>query len=481
MKHAADLPTPERERARVWLLAAFIAAAVAAAYSNALHASFQFDDWHVIVDDPAANSLAGWWASMPAIRPLLKLTYALNASLGSGVAAFHATNIAIHAANSLLAFAILARLALREGVERRRALAVALIGALLFALHPVQTEAVTYISGRSTSLSALFSLASLLAWIEGGSRSRGARLLSVFLFALALMVKETAAVIPLAILLWEDGDRAHEPGSDRSAARGGFPWRIPWGHLSVLAGAGAVAAFSPTYRFLLSASLQARNLGDQIPTQVNAIFYLMGQLLWPGRLNADPALPALTSWSAGLVLKACLLLALLVLGLNSRHRRPFLSFGILWFFLCLAPTNSVLPRLDVANDRQLYLALLGCAWLVAWGAGTLLPARRSVALALAIGLVGCLGIATYGRNRGYSDESAYWQDVTRKSPHNPRAFNNLGYAYALSGRRADAEAAFRRALAMNPSDVRAAVNLRLLLQGGLQARPGLGRSSREEP
>jgi len=460
---------PERNAVWRWAPIAVMVAAVAAAYANALGAGFQFDDWNVIVDEPRVQSLAAWWASMPAIRPLLKLSYACNNSLGFGPAGFHLINIAIHAINSILAYLLLTRLALREDVgsqERvnNRAQAVAFFGALLFALHPVQTEAVTYISGRSSSLAALFSMASILAWIDGRARGRTWLIgFSAALFATGLLVKETSAVVPLVLLLWECGNLQ---------AAGRFFSRAPWLHFLVLGLAAAIAISSSTYRHLFNTSFQARGVGANLLTQVDAISYLLGQLVRFDRLNADPALRVVTTWTAKLAVEAAALLLLLVLGAILVRRRPAISFGILWFFLWLAPTNSFIPRLDVVNDRQLYLAILGPAWIVAWLLRSRLPTQRGPRLALAIILVLSLGVATYHRNQAYANEIVFWEDVTRKAPHNGRAFNNLGYAYALAARRDDAELAFRRALTLDPGDVRAAVNLRLLLEGGLTVRPG---------
>jgi tetratricopeptide (TPR) repeat protein len=457
-------PADGRANAWSWPLAAAIAAAVTAAYANSLSGSFQFDDWRVIVDEPAVANFPAWWASMPAIRPLLKLSYALNNAAGFGVVGFHAVNLGIHVANSLMIFALLARLALREGIEQHRARAIALIGTVVFALHPVQTEAVTYISGRSTSFAAFFSLASLLAWIGGRDRGRGWLLkFSVALFAAALLVKETSAVVPLAILLWESYNLMPE-------SRPAF--RAPWAHVLVLVLALAVAASSSRYWHLLDTSLRARGIGVNLLTQADAVFYLLGQLVRIDRLNADPALGIVSAWSAIVAMKAAALLLLLALGVFLLKRHAALSFGILWSFLWLAPTNSFIPRLDVVNDRQLYLAILGPAWIAAWLLGSHLSLSRGTLMALTVILALSLGVATHHRNRVYADEIVFWEDVIRKAPANGRAFNNLGYAYALASRKDDAESAFRHALALDPGNVRAAVNLRLLLEGGLTKRSG---------
>jgi len=470
-------PAADGGASRPWIPYAVIAAAVLAAYANAMGAAFQFDDWNVIVDQPRVAGLAAWWASMPGIRPLLKLSYALNNAAGWEATGFHAVNVAIHLVNSWLVFALFARAgraaqgaapqgAAPRATDGRATRFAALAGALCFALHPVQTESVTYVSGRSNALMALLALASILAWSVSGAPVAArpfapARLASAALFAAALLVKETAAVLPLALLL---------------LAVTVFPERRVRSVLPLLAvlGAAACAAIaSPTYRRLFATSLEARGTGANLLTQAHGVVYLMGQVVRLERLNADPMLPVFESWSPRLVFDAAIIVALLAVGVASIRRRPAPAFGILWFFVWLLPTNSLLPRLDVVNDRQLYMALAGPAWIVACAVG-MVAARRGpvVALAPTLALAVALGAATHARNRVYADEVVFWEDVARKSPHNGRALNNLGYALALASRTDEAEAAFLGALALDPADIRAAVNLRLLREGApAPARP----------
>jgi tetratricopeptide (TPR) repeat protein len=229
-------------------------------------------------------------------------------------------------------------------------------------------------------------------------------------------------------------------------------------HVGVLAAIAAVVLATPTYRHLLVTSLEARPLLDQIRTQIDALFWLCGQVVRPDLLNADPMLPVRTSWSLDLVWKGVAILALLA----SAWRWPALRFGVCWFFLWLLPTNSVLPRLDVANDRQLYLPLVGLAFLIAR-----IPRSTWVVGAICL----ALAVSTHLRNRVYDDEVVFWADVGRKSPENPRAFHNLGYALALAGRNDEARQAFEVALALKPDDWKTAVNLKLLREGALLPAP----------
>lgn len=453
-----------RPEAAAALAAALVLAAGVLAYANAFRGDFQFDDWNVIVQDPRVQSLAAWRDSMPGIRPLLKLSYALNHASGFGLAGFHVVNLGIHLANGLLLLALLRQW--HAPLPGSRAVAAA-VAALLFTVHPVQTEAVTYLSGRSTSLAAMFVLSSLLAWVRG-QRGRQAWLshgLSPLLFACALATRETAAVLPLAMLLWQA-----TAGNGR--ARGLVScWRATAAHWAVLLLAAVLAGLLPAYRQFFATSIEARSLAEQLASQVQAVAYLAGQLARIDRLNADPMLPVVGALTPTLVLTGLLLAAALCWGVWSLRRRPALAFGLLWFFLWLAPTNSLLPRLDVANDRQLYLALAGPAWLAGVATAWMSARRRGVAMLATAVVVAGLLLATVDRNRVYTSEPAFWADVVAKTPGNSRAWNNLGHALALAGRRAAAERALLEALAVDPGNSRAAVNLVLLRAGALGPAP----------
>lgn len=429
---------------------AILAIAVLLAYFNALGGAFQFDDYNVIVNNPAVHSLAGWVESMPGIRPLLKFSYALNWTVHPGPFGFHLVNVLVHMANTILVYRLLR--VLREGrVEVQWA---PLVAALLFALHPVQTEAVNYICGRSVSLMALFYLCSLLAWLRTDhSESPVAwRALSAGLFGAALLVKETAVTLPLALLLL-DGIRLRL--SPAQMAR-----RQSW-HWLVLIGGLFVIAASPTYRHMLDVSLSARGMIDNLLTQANAVCYLAGQLILPGRMNIDPELPVLTAMTFVLFLQLAMITAMVVFGLRNMQRSKWLAFAILWFFIHLLPTNSLLPRLDVANDRQLYLASIGVFFAAGIGVQTLMrhANRRRMAAAVAGLVLLGLGIATVQRNQVYGSAVAFWEDALAKSPGKPRVANNLGYAYQQAGRLAEAKLAYQQAIELDPGYWKARINL----------------------
>jgi tetratricopeptide (TPR) repeat protein len=432
---------------------ALLCGAVGLAYLIAFWGAFQFDDYHVILLNPAVHSWRGWRESMPGIRPLLKLSYVLNWVSGLGLLGFHAVNLLCHAASALCVFALCRRWGDALGLDPAQIPAVAVTTALLFALHPAQTEAVTYVSGRSVALMALCYLGACLAYRQDASGSR--QLLSPLLFAAALFTKETAWTLPFAILLTE-----------AAGCRASWRDRL-WGlrlHWAVLAlAAGAMLAMEG-YRRLLMGSLAARDLGTNLLTQVGGQVYLLTQPLLLLRVNIDPDLAVLTTITPSLALKAAALLLLTLAGILQLRRRPWLGAGILWTFLHLLPTNSLLPRLDVANDRQLYVALIGPALILAvvlWGR---LP-RRAAALATLVLALG-LGVATAERNLDYRTELSLWQATVRESPNKARVWNNLGYAYQLAGDIPAARRAYQHALALDPSHVKARINLDALSRMG---------------
>ncbi len=433
--------------ARIALGAVALLCAVVLAYLPAFAASFQFDDYTVIVDNPQVHGLANWWWSMPGIRPLLKLSYAVNWSLSPQPLGFHAFNLAVHALNALLVWALAAHWlrALAPGVAQP-VLGAAFV-ALLFALHPAATEAVTYVSGRSVSLMAFFYLGALWLHAQAG---RHAAPLSALAFALALCVRETAVTLPVALwlLAWF---RAEPTGETLRGLR--------WHGLVLLAAAIAALAW-PGYDRFFQYSLQTRGAGPQLLGQLEAHAHLFWHSLVGLRTNIDPDLRVPAGWSAEASVSAAAMLAAVGLALASRRRWPWLGFGIAWYLLQLAPGNSLLPRLDLANDRHLYLALPGVALVLVV---PLLSIRRpQLARAALCGLALLMLQATFRRNLDYRDEVTLWTATVADSPGKARPWSNLGWARQLRGDGSGARQAYECALAIQPDHRRALINVSLL-------------------
>ncbi|MHB0985099.1 MAG: tetratricopeptide repeat protein [Sulfuricella sp.] len=445
-------------RQEYWCPFLLLAVAIGLAYFNAFQGAFQFDDYNVVVNDARIHSWQAWFASMPGIRPLLKASYTLNWTSGLGLFGFHLFNLAVHAVNSMLVY-WLARQFFEQisPLPENEGRNAALFAALLFALHPVQTEAVTYISGRSSSLSASFYLASLLTYAQG-RRSASLRLIrfaSPVLFLFALAVKETAITLPLALLLWESVRCERMSVRNILAAQ--------WLHWLTMVCALLAMLFHPVYLDLLAFSLDLRPLGANLSAAVRGLAYLLAQLFFPHHLNIDPDIATQTTWNIELIAMAGLLTFLLATGFASLRRIPWLAFGVLWFFLQLLPTHTLVPRLDIANERQLYLAAIGPIFALSaigfrlsarWNA---IPLRTATLLMCAV-----LALATHFRNRDYRDEVSLWEATAALSPGKARVFNNLGFAYEQAERKEAARSAYLRALAIDPRQTRAAENLAAL-------------------
>jgi len=421
-----------------------VALVAAVAYLPSLGGVFQFDDYNVIVNYPTVHS---WGALFEraglGVRPLLKASYALNWTLGFGFSFF---NIAVHALNATLLFLI--------GNTLFRDRRAALIAALLFALHPAATEAVTYISGRSSSLMALFYLGAILAYLRGAHWA-----ISSVLFICAVATRETAVTLPAALLLCELC-RAERPDLFTYNA-----WkeivRRQWAHWSLLLAGGVFILLNQRYFDLIAYGFGERGLLDNLITQVGGVAYLVLRLVSLHGYNIDPALPTLTGWTPALVFQASLLTALLALGIATLRARPWIAFGVLWFFLQLVPTNSIVPRLDVANDRQLYLACWGLFLALSIQISRMNPTRE-YSIAIASVLLAGFAAASVLRQLDYRSEIALWESSVALAPWNARGHNNLGYAYQLAGRVPEARREYETALFFDPRNAKARLNLYFL-------------------
>ncbi len=438
---------------------ALLAGVVVVAYANSFQGVFQFDDYNVIVDSAQVHSWDGWLGSLHnGLRPLLKLSYLLNWTAGTGLFGFHLLNLLTHVANAYLVYALALLFGDRVAPERDWRWP-AFAAALLFAVHPVHSEAVTYVSGRSSSLMTLFYLAALWAYARGAATKRcgGYTLLSLGLFALALLVKESAMMFPLALLVWEWACRTPL----RTIATRQWPF---W----VLSALGMlVLLLHPRYGTLMRESVQMLTLYDGFLTQLHGAGVLLGHLLWPVALNIDPDLTPVHEAGAVLPQLACFLL-LFAAAWRLRISRPWISLGLAWAMLHLMLPNAVFARVDIANERQLYWADWALFLMLAVELDHWLARRQAWAVILAV--VAALAFLTVERNRVYRSEIALWQDTVVKSPQKARAYNNLGYAYQLAGRDAEAEMAYRRALALQPGYIKAARNLLALRGDGTAAQ-----------
>jgi hypothetical protein len=436
-----------RERTNFFALA-WLTLAVLVCYANSLNGEFQFDDYNVIVNNPRVHTWSSWLEGLNlGIRPLLKVSYTINWTTNSGVVGFHLTNLLIHLANTFLVY-LLSKEFIQVQWSSEKLLNAPILAALLFAVHPIQTEAVSYICGRSASLMTFFYLAGMLIYITGRTRHNLFKiyLVTPVLFIAALSVKETAVTFPFALLLWESACGGKWQRSMRQL----------WPSFLVLFVSGLIFIFSQSYASQMVRSLEFNSLAGNTATQIEGFIYLLKQWVAPVSLNIDPDLKLQhdLSDSAQPLIFIAVLFSLMMLCWRSR---PWVSFAIAWVMLQLIPLHLILPRLDIANDRQMYLAAwpLFLAFVIEL---TLLLNQRIFRITVVVILATCSTL-TVLRNRDYFTEILLWEDTVKKSPYKARVHNNLGYAYLMSHRNIEAKREFLIALKMDPGLYKARYNL----------------------
>jgi len=442
-----------------------IALAVAAVYQGTLAGPLIYDDHLWITWNPSIRHL--WpltgFLSPPADsvaygRPVLSLTLAINHAISGNAAwSYHLANLGIHMMAALALFGIARRtLELRPGPvpETRDRVLLALAVALLWAVHPLQTESVTYVIQRAESLMGLFYLLTLYCFIRSVQppAPRAWRLLSVLACLLGMGTKEVMVTAPLIVLAY---DRTFVAGSFQEALR--LRWRLYLG----LAGTWLVPA-------LLAAGLHGRGVGLGLGytwwayalTECWVVPHYVLLSLWPYPLVFDYGTDVVGTigeaipWSIALA-------ALAAAAWAAFRRRALLGFAGAWFFVILAPASSVIPvAFQPMAEHRMYLPLAGVVALlvaVSWA----LLGRRSLPVLLAAALA--LGIEARLRNGDYRSDTAIWGDTVLRRPTNPRARIALGSALALEGRDAGAAEQFQAALRVDPGSFEARRNLGLAL------------------
>ncbi|MBI5442143.1 MAG: tetratricopeptide repeat protein [Deltaproteobacteria bacterium] len=459
---------------------ALIALSAVVCYANTFHSSFHLDDLPAIVDNPKIRSLGSFlgrgagYGFLSAPRYLGWLSFALDFSLhGLDVVGYHAVNLAIHLGNAVLLYGIV-RLAWRTprmggprtcGADEDRI--GPLLAALLFAVHPVQTQAVTYVVQRFASLATLFYLGTVLAYASWRlAREKGCPrpffyALSLALAACALRTKEIAYTLPLALALFE---AVFFRGEARRRARG----LAPYFALAVALFGATLALGGPLLEVVgppAGPGVLRPTRSEYLLTEARVVVTYIRLLLWPAGQNVDYDVPLSRSLDGTVLASSLLLVGLLALALAllrraGDNRWPRLAgFGILWFFLTLTVESGAIPLADVLFEHRLYLPSVGAFAAVSASAvaafsalrGWPLLVRRAAVAALVVLLV-AFGVSTRARNRVWRDEVILWEDVTRKSPGKARGYVNLGAAYQNLGQFGRALAAFDRAVALEPRD-----------------------------
>jgi tetratricopeptide (TPR) repeat protein len=436
---------------------AILAAGVIVVYWRTFSVPLLFDDHDSIAGNLTIRHLStALWPPLNTTasgRPILNLSLAVNYAIsGTAVWSYHVLNLVIHVLAGLTLFGIV-----RRTLARRKLPAASLIGfsaALLWTLHPLQTESVTYIVQRAESLMGLFYLLTLYCFIRGAEADGPRRLwfaVSVAACFLGMATKEVMISAPLIVLLY---DRTFVAGSFREA------WRQRWGLHAALAATwllllGLVASTgwnrSGASGFDVGITPWAYWL-----TQFEAVARYLWLSVWPHPLVFEYG----TFWvsRATEVAPYALLVGLLAMAvLVALWRRPALGFPGAWFFVILAPTGIMPGRTQMIVEHRMYLPLAAVMTLAAIGIHAAVRRQSWVVIAaLAIGL----GVLTARRNEDYRSELTIWNDAAAKRPDNARAHTNLGAAWSrMPGGWNNAVAQYEEALRLQPDSAEAHNNL----------------------
>ena len=437
-------------------------------YANSFLGDFQFDDFAAILDNPHLHDRETFIGHLDhMVRPVLYATFLFDRLLYAGSAwGYHFTNAGLHLFSGLLVY----RIVLRARTDDSSSLAF--WTAILFLVHPLATETVTYLSGRASGLMTCFYLLAFLLYLrstEEGGREGTHRVWyagAILAFLLAVGSKETAVTFPLALLFWDVLVR-HLRGRDLRSVF--LSYHLPfWMIVMVMA---VVLWMHPRYAYLADFSLRIRPIFDNVLSQVHAVAYALLLFIAPWKQSFDHDLPVVHSvFQWPLLLDLMLLCGLIVVALVAMRRLPLVAFGIGWFFLQLLPTNSVIPRNDLLSERNVYLPSVGLFIAVVMvGQGfftwffrdtSSMPWVRTGFRSIGLAWVLALCLLTVQRNALYQDPVLLWSDTVHKSPQKARPHNNLGHAYALQGDWTHAIEEFRVALTLKPDYWLAQENLR---------------------
>jgi tetratricopeptide (TPR) repeat protein len=398
--------------------------------------------------DPRSHVVYDW-------TPIVTLTHALEVRVGGGVrpALHHATNVGLHALAAGLVVGLLRRMGFSLGV--------AVVGALLFALHPLQVESVAWVSGRKTILATLFGVLCARAYWD--ARSRRGRAGAAAWFAAALLSKATLVALPLWLAA---ADRA------RGRLRTGLPWVL--GLAALALGRASISVWAQQS---VIEEASGRGLFGRLAVMGPVLARYVRQTLFPTGLAAHYTWPTLGWGDPHVIASWSVVIAVVALLAWAARRDPAVGLAGLWVGMALLPVLNLLPAPHLQADRYLYTALVGGGALLAAPFLRLAGhARLRPAVAVAgVGALVLLGAASIQRSNVWRASVPLWEDTLRKDPDFAVALGNLGAALLAEDRLEEADTSLRRAIELEPRLTEA----RLALSVALRRRGALDEAQRE--
>ncbi len=473
-------------------------------YGFTLHFPFAFDDHIYVIDNPLFrdfNSFAypahfvefarksaalGFDPDLSTnfiLRPFTYLTFYLNYAIGGfTTAGFRAVNIAIHCANGLLLFKLvrlLCHVSKKAPTSTVSAYFVALTTAMLFVAHPLQTESVTYIIQRFTSLATFWYLFTLYGYFRSvaanndPARSTAWRWMAVAGLVAGMLSKETTFTAPIMLIVL---DHFLIGTSFKEACRRALPFLLCLPLIPILV---ILTYWAQHGNVALDSALRITvpSSGSDYPyhyalTQPSVILAYLRLLFVPIDLNLDPDFPLCRSfWQVRVLapIATILLLQASCIYWFRKHtgnlRTAIIFCSMIWFFVTISVSSSVVALPDVMADHRTYLSSIGLFLAVACALDGLrsrwekLPSLRHAAVGGVVSSVLALGAMTAARNTVWATEFAIWKDTTAKSPKKARPWLNFGVVYFDQGNYTAAAECFRKVIQFEPGALDGYINL----------------------
>ena len=459
-----------------------------ALYSNTLHSPFVFDDGPSITRNPTIKNLENFYGNSTGYdkyptRFIGYLSFALNYTVGSfDPFGYHIVNLTVHIINAWLVyfFVLITHRTpfMNKSLPEATAREISLISGMFFLVHPVQTEAVTFVVQRLTSLTTTFFLLSIFYYVKArllfNDRQTNSKynylfnfVFSLFFCVLAMKTKEISFTLPVVLIIYEcfffDG-----------------PYRIraffllPFLFTLLIIPLSLINVRAPIGKVLTDINNVSRvqtdiSRGDYFLTQLSVIVTYIRLLFFPINQNLDYDYPVYRSLFQPRVF-FCATSLLFLLGISLwlylRSRRTAsaalrgISFGIAWFFITLSVESSLVPIEDVIFEHRIYLPSVGAFVSLAMGAFVISRKwNRTACILVLVFITVVLSIATYKRNLIWRNDLVLWSDNVKKSPSKARPHYNLGSAYLLRGLTDKAILEFRDAIKIDPGYSDAYLNI----------------------
>ena len=448
-------------------------------YHQALQGPFVFDDFHNISENPHIRLER---LSLPALieagidspnprRVFAYISFALNWYIHADeVFGYHLVDLILHMATGILLY-FFARTTLQVAPnhrQKRPVEAIAFLAALIWIVHPIQTQAVNYIVQRMTVMAAFFYLCALLCYVKARlAKAPGPRALLYGTAAvtgiLAMGSKEIAVTLPFFVILYE---WYFFRNLDRTWLKKHSGYLLPALLLAASGVIWATGSHSYVMQFFVNGyAKKGFTLSERLLTESRILVYYISLLAWPDprRLHLDYDFPLSRSiLDPPTTLISILVIAgLLVLALVRADKNRLVSFGVLWFLGNLAIESTVLP-LDLVYEHRLYLPSMSLAVMAVAAAYRWIRYPRVVAVGVCLVAVG-FSLWSFERSAYWQDAVALWKDNVAKTPKKARVYNNLGHAYQRAGNMSAAIENWRTTLALEPDHPKASYSLGLAM------------------